>query len=146
MKIGVLFASAALLAGVTAAIAQADVIGQRKSVMKGVGAATRTGTQMARGDAPFDLAKAKEVFSVYEDAARKMPGLFPETSKTGGETSAAPRIWQDLPTFKAGFAKLEADAKRASGAAKDLPTFRVAFGDITKNCGGCHENFRISKN
>lgn len=140
------FVGAALVLGVTAAVAQADVIAQRKAIMKGVGSATRTGTQMARGEAPFDLAKAKEVLATYEDAAKRMSPLFPENSKTGGETSAAPKIWEDMAGFRAGFAKLEADAKQAAATIKDHESFKTAFGEVTKNCSACHQNYRIMKN
>jgi cytochrome c556 len=138
--------SAALMLGVTAAVAQADVIAQRKTIMKSVGAATRTGTQMARGEAPFDLARAKEILAVYEDAAKRMPPLFPENSKAGGETSAAPKIWEDMAGFRAAFAKMEAESKQAVAATKDHESFKTAFGDVTKNCGGCHQTYRITKN
>ena len=136
---------AALAIGATAVIAQSDPIAERRNIMKGNGAATRTGTQMAKGEAPFDLAKAKEIFQTYERAAQHMPGLFPENSKTGGETTAAPKIWEDMAGFKAAFAKFEKDSKEAETATKDLDTFKAAFGNVTKNCGTCHELYRIKK-
>jgi cytochrome c556 len=121
------------------------VIAQRKTIMKNVSAATKTGTQMARGEAPFDLAKAKEVLAVYEDAAKRMPPLFLENSKSGGETSAAPKIWEDMAGFRAAFTKLEADARKAEAATKDHDSFKTAFGEVTKNCGACHQTYRIKK-
>ena len=83
--------------------------------MKAVGAATREGAAMAKGEAPFDAAKAQAGFKTYGDAAKKMPGLYPDSAKTGGETTAAPKIWEDQAGFKAAFAKFDADA--AKGAA-----------------------------
>ncbi len=129
----------------TAVIAQSDPISQRKELMKSVGGQARVGAQMVRGAEPFDVAKAQAVFATYASVAGKMPGLFPDNSKTGGDTTAAPKIWEDMNGFKAGFAKFEADAKAAQASVKDLDSFKAAFGAMGKNCGACHEVYRIKK-
>jgi len=133
-----------LAVGVSAVLAQANPIAERRDTMKAVGAATRDGAAMAKGEAPFDAAKAQAVFKVYADAAKKMPGLYPDNTKTGGETTASPKVWEDQAGFKAAFAKFEADAAKGA-AVTDLAGFRAAFGDATKNCGSCHEAYRIKK-
>lgn len=133
-----------LALGATAVAAQ-DPIAARKEAMKSLGGQTKAGADMAKGSTPFDLAKAKAIFAAYADVATKAPGLFPDTSKTGGETEAAPKIWESKADFDAKFAKFAADAKAAGESVKDLDTFRVAFGGVVKNCGGCHEVYRIKK-
>jgi cytochrome c556 len=133
----------ALSAG--AVIAQSKAIAERKEIMKGVGAAAKSGAAMARGSAPYDNAKAVEVFVTYANAADKMPGLFPDDSKTGGETTASPKIWEDMNGFKAAMAKWGADAKAAQASVKDIDSFKTAFGAAGKQCGACHEVFRVSK-
>jgi len=138
-------AVAAIAIGVTAVAAQSDPIAARKALMKEQGAQTKTGAGMAKGEAPFDLAKAQAILTNYVDTAGKMPELFPENSKTGGETTAAPKIWEDMAGFKAGFAKLSTEAKAAQSSVKDLDSFKAAFGGLTKNCGGCHETYRVKK-
>ena len=130
--------------GLTAVMAQSNPIAERQQTMKAVGAATREGAAMAKGEAAFDAAKAQAVFKTYADAAKKMPGLFPDSSKTGGETTAAPKIWEDQAGFKAAFAKFETDAA-AGATVANLDGFRTAFGAATKNCGTCHEAYRIKK-
>jgi cytochrome c556 len=137
--------AATLALTATAVIAQANPIAERKDLMKAVGAATRTGTQMARGEAPFDLAKAKEVLSTYSNAAAKMPALFPDNSKSGGETTAAPAIWENMADFKARFDAWSKEITKASGAVTDLESFKSSFGDVTKSCGTCHETYRIRR-
>src|ERR1041385_1216666 len=132
-------AVAAIAIGVTAVAAQSDPIATRKATMKEVGAQTKTGGGMAKGEAPYDQGKAQTIFSTYVDAAGKMPGLFPENSKTGGETAALPAIWANMADFKGKFDKFGADAKAAQASVKDLDSFKTAFGGVTKNCGGCHE-------
>ena len=130
--------------GLTAVMAQSNPIAERKDAMKAVGAATRDGAAMAKGEAAFDAAKAQAIFKTYADAAKKMPTLFPDSSKTGGDTTAAPKIWEDQAGFKAAFVKFEADAAAGASVA-NLDAFRTAFGAATKNCGTCHEVFRIKK-
>ena len=138
-------AVAAIAIGVTAVAAQSDPIAARKALMKEQGAQTKTGGGMAKGEVPFDLAKAQAILANYVDTSAKMPDLFPPTSKTGGETTAAPKIWEDMAGFKAGFAKLSTEAKAAQSSVKDLDSFKAAFGGLTKNCGGCHETYRVKK-
>jgi cytochrome c556 len=138
-------AVAAITIGVSAVVAQSDPIAARKGLMKNMGAATKTGAQMVKGEVPYDQAKANEVFATYIDVAAKMPDLFPPTSKTGGETTASPKIWDDNAGFKAGFAKLSSEAKAAQSSVKDLDSFKASFGGLTKNCGGCHETYRVKK-
>ena len=138
-------AVAAIAIGVTAVAAQSDPIAARKEVMKGVGAVTKTGGQMAKGEIPYDQTKAQEVFTTYVNASAKMPTLFPDNSKTGGDTAALPAIWSGMDDFKAKFAKFGADAKAAQGSVKDLDSFKASFGAVTKNCGGCHETYRAKK-
>jgi cytochrome c556 len=146
MKIATAFAVAAIVVlGATAVIAQQDPIAARKALMKANGAAAKTGVGMAKGEVPFDLAAAKKVFATFEDAAGKMPSLFPDNSKTGGETTAAPKIWEDMADFKAKFAKFGADAKAAEASTTDLNSFKAGFSAVGKNCGGCHEIYRIKK-
>jgi len=134
---------AAVALGVSVAIAQQDVIKERKDIMKANGDQAKIGAAMAKGEQPFDLAAAQKIFATYADAASKMPNLFPDNSKTGEDTAALPKIWEDMADFKARFAKFGDDAKAAQSSVKDLDSFKTAFGDIGKNdCGGCHQLYR----
>ena len=114
--------------------------------MKHNGKQAKLGAQMAKGEKPFDLATAKKIFATFEEAAQKMPALFPADSKTGHDTTAAPAIWEKMDDFKARFEKLGADAKKAHASVTDLASFKTAFGGIGKDCGGCHHDYRIKKN
>jgi cytochrome c556 len=137
----------AIALGMCAALAQQDPIAARKALMKANGDQAKIAGAMIKGEAPFDAAAAHKIFATFEDAAGKMPALFPDNSKTGGETAADPKIWDNMADFKARFAKFGDDAKAADGSVKDLDTFKAAMADIGKNdCGGCHQNYRIKKN
>jgi len=134
----------ALALGITAVAAQ-DPIAARKALMKATGQQAGGGAAMVRGEAPFDLAKAKAIFAAYEDAAGKAPALFPDNSKDGGETAALPAIWTNKADFDGRFAKFGADAKAAGASVTDLDSFKTAFAGMGKNCGGCHELYRMKK-
>ena len=139
-------AVSAIAVGITAVAAQSDPIAARKAIMKEVGVQTKTGSGMAKGEVPYDQTKAQAMFTTYVDASAKMPTLFPENSKTGGDTAALPAIWANKADFEARFQKFGADAKAAASAVKDADSFKTAFTGVTKNCGGCHENYRAKKN
>jgi cytochrome c556 len=137
---------ATLLAlGGSFALAQQDPIAARKAIMKKNGDEAKIGTQFMKGEAPFDLAKAKAIFATYQDAASKMPNLFPDNSKTGGETAALPAIWEKKDDVVAKFKKFGEDAKEAATKVTDEASFKTVFPTVQKNCGGCHETYRLKK-
>jgi cytochrome c556 len=129
----------------TAVVAQQDPIAARKALMKTTSQNAGILAKMNKGDEPFDLAKVKAALAVFQDTAAKAPALFPPDSKTGGETAALPKIWEDMDDFKARFAKFGADAKAAETSITDLDTLKAAFPVLGKNCGGCHELYRMKK-
>lgn len=136
----------ALAISATVVVAQsANPIEQRKALMKSMGDQARIGNRMMRGQDPFDMAAAQKIFATFVEVPAKMPHLFPADSKTGGDTEAAPKIWEDMDNFVKRFAQFEAEAKAGQAALKDDSTFRVSFGNLTRNCGACHEIYRIKK-
>lgn len=143
--------AAAIALGVSVAVAQQDVVKERKELMKHNGAAAKMGADMIKGDKPFDMAEVHKIFAAFQDAATKMPDLYPASSKdeTGADAdkfSPTPKVWEDMADFKARFDKLAADAKAADASVKDLATFKTALGNIGKNdCGGCHRIYRAEK-
>ena len=66
-----MLAVSAIAIGITAVAAQSDPIAQRKELMKGIGGQTKTGAGMAKGEVPYDQAKAQAIFTSYVDAAEK---------------------------------------------------------------------------
>ena len=77
------FVIAGIALGVGAAIAQQDPIAARKALMKANGDQAKIGVAMIKGEAPFDIDKVHKLFTTLEDAAAKMPSLFPDNSKEG---------------------------------------------------------------
>ena len=89
--------------------------------------------------------RRKEVLATYAKAADVMHTYFPDTSKTGGETTASPKIWESQAEFRKRFDDWGAEIKKVSASADDLASFRTAFGTVTQACNGCHETFRVKR-
>jgi cytochrome c556 len=71
--------------------------------------------------------------------------LFPAGS-TDGDTTASPKIWEDMAGFKATEDKYLADVKAAAAAAPaDVDALKAQVGVIGSNCSTCHQTFRIKK-
>ena len=143
-------AAAAFSLSLAVAMAQQDPVKARKALMKDNGDQAKIGAAMMKGEAPFDLAKARKIFATFEDAATKAPALFSQKmvdQPTADDPySADPKIWENMDDFKAKLAKLGDDAKAAAAKVTDLDSFKAAFGTIGKNdCGGCHEKYRVKK-
>jgi cytochrome c556 len=149
-----MFAAAAattIMLGICAAVAQEDVIKERKQIMKANGEQAKIAGEMAKGEKPFDMAAVHKIFAQFQDAAAKMPNLFPDNSKSeagpnADDFSPSPKVWDNMADFKARFVKFGNDAKAADGSVKDLDSFKAALGNIGKNdCGGCHQEYRLKK-
>jgi cytochrome c556 len=138
----VILTVAALVLAASLAAAQSNPIAARKALMKANGDQAKIGAAIAKGDAPFDLAKVQTIFATFMEAAEKAPALFPDNSKTGGKTEALPAIWKNKPDFERRLAKFGADVKAAQTEVKDLVTFKAIWsGLIRNNCTGCHEKY-----
>ncbi|HRD77043.1 MAG TPA: cytochrome c, partial [Hyphomicrobiaceae bacterium] len=85
--------------GASALVNAQDVIAQRKALMKATGGAFKTATDMAKGEAPFDAAKASAAMKKIADDWPVFMKLFPDNSKTGGETTAHGDIWTKRAEF-----------------------------------------------
>lgn len=133
------------LAGTVAAVADSDPIVDRKELMKANGKATKDVGGMLKGDVKFDLATVQAALKVYVETATKAPALFPETSKTGHDTEALPAIWTNKSDFEAKFVQFGKDATAAMTSITDEASFKGNIGPVLKNCGACHETYRLKK-
>ena len=133
---------AALAIGATVVYAQSAAIGQRQEIMKSVGGAMKEPGGMMKGTSPFDLAKVQASLKILTEQPPKMKDLFPDDSKTGGNTEALPAIWANKAEFVARYDKLAADAAAATTAIKDEASFKAEWPKIGGNCGGCHKTYR----
>jgi cytochrome c556 len=133
---------AALVVGATMVLAQNPAaIGARKDAMKALGGAAKDPGAMAKGDAPFDLAKVLVSLKTMETTAAKAKTVFPDDSKDG-DTAALPVAFTDKADLLAKFDKFGADAKAAQAAIKDEATFKSEWPKVVSSCGGCHKVYR----
>ncbi|WP_426441764.1 c-type cytochrome [Bradyrhizobium genosp. P] len=131
-----------------AVVAQQDQIKQTQSQMKDNGKNAGALAAMVKGEKPYDQATVDAALAQFEDTAKKLPTLFPESTKglkLDGDYSASPKIWEDKAGFEqhiASFAKVVGDSK---GKIRDLETLKAELPVIGKQCGGCHETYRVKK-
>ena len=140
-----LILAATLAVGATAVLAQADPIATRKAAMKGVGAAMGPLAAMNKGEAPFNLATVQASLATMNKASKEMGALFPATSKTGGETAADPKIWDDAAGWAAVIQNFYTLTTAAAAAIKDEASFKAEFGKVGGSCGTCHNTYRVKK-
>ncbi len=133
-----------LSAGLVCAAQAADPSADRQAMMKNVGAATGVGGKMMKGEMDFDPVAAQLIFATMNATANGFAYLFPEGSETGNETEASPKIWEDRAGFEAAVTKFAADTSGIQ--ITDMDSFKAAFVAATKNCGSCHEGYRVKKN
>jgi cytochrome c556 len=137
-----------LLLGVGAVMAQGDQVKQTQTVMKGNGKNAGALAAMIKGEKPYDQATVDAALAQFNDTAKKLPTLFPASlkgAKFDGDYSPTDKVWDDKAGFDehiASFAKTVSDAK---GKITDLDALKAELPVIGKQCGGCHETYRIKK-
>ena len=112
MMIRIVVAVAVVAVGISTVVA--DVVSDRKALMKRSAAQAKLGAAIKAGREPFDLVKAKAVFETYIDKANKLPTMFPDKPKAGEETTAAAAIWDKPADFKAAVEKFGRDRRLPS--------------------------------
>jgi cytochrome c556 len=134
----------AVAVGVTAVVAQTDPIAVRKGLMKKNNQHAKALNGMIKGNAQFDAAKASAAFTQWGETAKQLPKLFPDNSKTGGNTRALPKIWQNRKDFDAKIAAFAKAVENGKGKAKSLDGLKAAMPAVSKTCLDCHEGYRAA--
>ncbi|MCY0146208.1 cytochrome c [Hoeflea sp. G2-23] len=147
MNFKTLFAAALIgSAAFSPAIAADEPQVVRQELMKKNGGAVGAMAKMVKGEADFNADAVLAALTSISEVAGSFGEYFPEGSETGFETEAAPAIWSDRAGFDAALAKYKTDADAALAAAPaDLDALKAVFGPLTKNCGACHETYRLKK-
>jgi len=144
------FAIVALAAGfwgsLSPASAEEDAIATRKAMMQTVGFATKTAGLMVKGETEFNPVTTELAMRAINGVTYGLGQYFPDDSKTGGKTTAAPKIWEDMKGFLHKLGELEEDSEGGIKSAKAGPeAFKAAFLKLVGNCKGCHKEYRIKK-
>jgi cytochrome c556 len=136
-----------LVLGTSVVVAQQDLVTQTQTLMKNNG--KNLGgvlSAMAKGEKPYDQAAVDAALAQFEDTAKKLPTLFPETVKglkPDGDYYSSPKIWESRADFDAKIASFAKVVSEAKGKIKDLDSLKATVPGIGKECGGCHETFRV---
>jgi cytochrome c556 len=131
-----------------AVVAQQDQVKRTQAMMKDNGKNAGALSAMVKGEKPYDQSTVNAALAQFEDTAKNLPTLFPESMKgvkLEGDYDPSPKIWSDKAGFESqitSFAKVVADAK---GKIKNLDTLKAELPVIGKQCSGCHETYRIKK-
>jgi cytochrome c556 len=140
-----IFAISMLTFAVSAA--SADPVLDRQQTMKERGKIVGELAKMVKGEQAFDAAKVDTALKALQVNAEKFDAdaLFPAGS-TDGDTTASPKIWEDMAGFKATEDKYLADVKAAAAAAPaDVDALKAQIGVLGSNCSTCHQTYRIKK-
>ncbi len=135
-----------LLLGVSAVVAQQDQVKQAQSYMKGNGKNAAALAAMVKGEKPYDQATVDTALAQFTETASKLPTLFPDSIKglkAEGDYSASPKVWEDKAAFASHIESFSKAVSEAKGSTKDLDTLKASLSVIGKQCGSCHETFRV---
>jgi len=138
-------AAGAMVGGATIAMAQGDVIAERRENRKQTAAAMRAikGIIDAKGPTSGAVEQAGKL-KTLELAFAKM---FPAGSDKG-DTKALPAIWTDMAGFQAANKAVDAayDKLATAAGSGNLEALTAAFAETGKACGACHDKFRAKAN
>jgi cytochrome c556 len=146
MPIRTMLAALAVVLSVGAVLAQSDPVKTREDLMKQNNEHAKAVVQMMKGQRPFDAKVVEAAFAQWAETAQKLPSLFPDNAKTGGDNRASPKIWENKKDFEAkiaAFAKSVADNR--AKAVESLDGLKAAIPVVGKACDSCHKLYRLSK-
>jgi cytochrome c556 len=135
-----------LLLGVGAVAAQQDQVKTTQAMMKGNGKNAGALSAMVKGEKPYDQATVDAAMAQFQDTIKKFPTLFPDSIKglkAEGDYSASAKVWEDKAGFSEHIASFAKAVAEANGKIKDLDTLKATLPTIGKQCGACHETYRV---
>ncbi|QTI80216.1 cytochrome c [Roseomonas marmotae] len=126
--------------GLPPALAQEDVVAQRKQLMKNIGSHMEAIKAVVDASGPSGsiAPRAEEIHRSFAN----LPALFPPG--TTENTKARPEVWSE----RAGFERAAANASQAAAtlastaASGDGAATASAFREMGGACGACHRNYR----
>jgi cytochrome c556 len=107
--------------------------------MRTIAAATSQPFKMTKGEQPFDLTAVQNALKTVQEHGSKFRDMFPDNSKTGGDTDAPAKIWTDRAGFNAAIDKWVKDAAATAAAIKDEATFKTEYPKFAGGCNNCHK-------
>jgi cytochrome c556 len=125
----------------------ADVIANRQAVMKENAKHVGVLVDMVKGETDFDAAAVQAALTALNDSVQQIDvaASFPPGSDQG-DTTASPKIWEDMAGFQAEVDKFKAvTAEAAAAPAQDIEALKAQVGVIGERCSSCHGAYRVKK-
>ncbi len=147
MKRSVLVAGVLLL-GLGGVMAEPDQVKDTQAMMKGNGKNAGALSAIVKGEKPYDQKTVDAALAQFNETAKKLPTLFPDSIKGKrfeGDYAPSPKIWEDKAGFSEHIASFGKAVGEAKGKIKDVDTLKANLALIGKQCGGCHETYRLKK-
>ncbi len=140
--IGVLIS--ALVLG-SAALAHTGVknpaVKARMDSMKAIGADMKVIGEMVKGNAPIDVAAARNAAASISRYAAETPALF-KAQEDDPKSEALPSIWVNFDDFTAKSADLQAVARTLSTSISEEGDLAPALETLGETCRACHKLYR----
>lgn len=137
---------AVMLFGVHLVAAQQDAAGPGQSQMKANNEAIGVLVAMAKGDKPYDQGAVDAALAKFDECVKKLPALYPESLK-GAQTEAryspSAKVWDDKAGFAAQISSFGAAVTEAKSKTRDLDTLKTSVNAVGKQCGDCHQTYRV---
>ena len=144
--IRILGALAVVALGATALMAQnLAPIKERQELMKKSDEDLKLLSKMMRGEVPYDASKVTAAYADMESTYKKVQSLFPDDSKTGENTRATPKVWENRSDFDAKLASLVKITADAKAKATSEAAFKEIHPTVIKGCDDCHADYRARR-
>jgi cytochrome c556 len=134
-----------LFAAALAVSAAADdnAVKYRQNTMDAIGGHMKALVAIAKGEVDHKDAIPVHVSSLAA-LARIAPELFGPDSKTGADTEALPKIWEDPEAFQERLTAFASAAEDLNAIVEtnEMAKFGAALGALGKSCKNCHDTFK----
>lgn len=126
------------------------IVKERMDAMSDMGDRTKVVADMFKGKRAFEKTALVDAADAFILHGTGMTVLFPDTeeSRTGSDTEASARIWDEWDDFSsqvAEFVQSSEFLKMTVTSTDEMGALRRAFFQTTKGCSGCHKRFRKPK-
>lgn len=131
----------------TALVAQSDPVAERSALMKQAGQQFYgVINRMARGDVPFDQAKADAALVMLGTLQQKAQPLFLTKSDVAAPNSkyrSSPKIWDNKKDFDEYFDFLTKAVSANKTNTKNIDDLKIAAKAVGETCSGCHDSYQV---
>lgn len=127
------------------------IVNERMDAMADMSDQSKLVADMFKGKTEFSKSLLIETADTFVQHGTAMIELFPdsEESRTGSNTEALPRIWDNWEDFNKQVLKFVEQSEKLKDTAsetEDVGQLKKAFFKVANGCRDCHKKFRKPKN